>query len=536
MPLIKKFGGLVPRLPEHALNPGMAVEALDVSLRSGRLEPWRERAFLYQTAPEIVSFFMAGCCLYVWDTCVQATDYLPDYNRLFVTGRRERAEVTPLTGCASSYQYLGVPAPVTPPGVQGAEAFGEDCDARSYVYTYINGYGEESAPSPPSGQITVRDGVAVSVSGFAEPPADWGIIGLAVYRSVTGSRMEDDLKIQAPVTGYFQVAVLTGTPSGYADSLAARNLGRILETYDNRPPPFGLRHISHLNGTGTLAGVTGSQVHFSENFQPWNWPAQYDLTLPANIVNMKALDTTVFVTTDRKPFVINASNICDPDKGRPVIDVDHPLPDISNSAAVTPFGLVYGSAGGLILLKPDGAWQLLTAPWFSQKDWREIRPETLRLAYWDGFLFFTTAAAGYMLSLDSQTYQDSDTGQLSKISDRPAAMTLSPSGELLMLESGAVWQWNAGDSCRKYLWTSGPLSFAGEASPNSMKVRSGGPVFVSVKSRKHGPEYGRYVSDEKAFRLKRLGRHKDYFVTVTGKYPVEYLELGTSRTTLAAGV
>jgi hypothetical protein len=516
----------------------MAETARDVVLRNARLEPWQEKAYLYPVEPGTLSFFMTGCCLYTWPACVQATAYLPDYARLFLTGRTDRAEVTPLANCGAQYMYLGVPAPVSGPAVQGAEAYGENCDARSYVYTYVNGYGEESAPSPPSRQLTVRDGAAVTVSGFAAPPDGWGIIGIALYRSATGARVEEELSVQALQTHYFRVA--SGPElTGYTDAVLMRNLGIVLDTFDSRPPPRGLRHISHLTDTGILAGVTGSQVHFSENFQPWNWPAKYDLTLPCNIVNMGALDARVFVSTDARPFVIDASNFCEPDSAKAVGSADLALPDIScgqpHSAVITPFGFVYSSADGLILLKPDASWQILTAPWFGSSDWRKLRPDTVRLAFWEGCLFICTEAESFVLNIDTGLYGDSETGQLTTVTDRPSDMSVTAAGELIMLENGAVWQWNAGESVRPFFWTSNPIELSGETSFNVLKVKSEG-VMARIQAGGREAEFSRYVGGEKPVRLGRIGRHTSYRISLAGTNPVDYLELATMMTTLRAGV
>ena len=72
-------------------------------------------------------------------------------------------------------------------------------DARAYVYTYVNKWGEESAPSPPSNIIRVADGATVTVSGIPAPPFGYGITEVNIYRATTGFRPADG-KVQTPLT------------------------------------------------------------------------------------------------------------------------------------------------------------------------------------------------------------------------------------------------------------------------------------------------------------------------------------------------
>jgi hypothetical protein len=377
----------------------------------------------------------------------------------------------------------------------------------------------------------------VTVSGFATPPEGWGIVGMALYRTATGSRVSDEeLQNQEPVTNYFMVTMDIALTS-FTDTVLTRDLGLILTTEDDRLPPETLRHIQTINNTGILMGVTRNQVHFSNNFQPWNWPARNDITVPYNIVNACSLDTKVFVSTDAKPFIIDMSNTCDPNQLRPIQDADVPLPDIScgrpHSAIVTPFGMVYSSPDGLVLFNSQGQWSLLTAPWYSAVEWRLIRPDTAILAYWNGMIFCSTEIITFVLQIDLELYKSYDSGQLSTISDKPDDMFVTKAGELLMLEDDAIWQWNAGNTYRKYLWASAYMDFPSDISPTALKVKTKG-VTATLQA-PNGLSYTRFAG-EKPIRLGRLGRHDQYRVILEGDQPVDYLELGTATMTLGQGV
>ena len=179
------FHGIFPRITEDNLPTNSATVANDVNLRSGRLEPWRERLALAEAPESALTMHQHGCCYYTWDTCVSVAEYLPDYNSMFITGRRgypERAVFG--DNCSLTYYRLGVPKPNGTPSVSSASENGAgkvDIDlnagtegldddgklakrqenlttridsgrimtSRSYCVTYVNNFGEESAPGNP---------------------------------------------------------------------------------------------------------------------------------------------------------------------------------------------------------------------------------------------------------------------------------------------------------------------------------------------------------------------------------------------------
>lgn len=538
MPVLQSFGGIVPRVPWHRLQDNEATIAHNVKLRNGKIQAWRERKPIAMGVMDALTLYYKGCCALTWDTCVSVADYVSDYNRLYVTGRKDYPEVMVLEECNPVYYRLGVPTPEASPIVSGTESTGRDCAARSYVYTYVNIFGEESAPSMASNTVTVRDGDSVTVSGFAAPPEGYAIAEIWIYRTATGYR-DEHIKEQEPLTDFLKVAELSAGTSSYVDTVKDKSLGQVLNTREVRVPPKGLREIKYLRGTGILTGVTNNMVHFSAPYQPYNWPTEYDLTLPHNIVHAVTLDHYLFVSTDSYPYVIDGSYNCEPRRCRSVTDVDYPVPDIAcgyaHPAISTPFGMMYVSKDGIILVTSNAQFQVITSKWFSTEDWAKIRPDTARLAYWRGYLVCVTDVVSFMLEIDGDTYSDFRTGELVTISDKPVDMLLTDTGELVMLDADRlVYQWNAGDSLREYIWESRELTFGGAASPTTAKVRSFNTLFKLLTPH---PDlaYARHVTDEEPFRLGRLGRHLNYRVGFYGTGDVDFVQLGMAELTVNKG-
>lgn len=538
MPSITQFGGIVPRAAWHMLGENEATVAHDVKLRNGKLQAWRERRAVGMGHTDAVTLYYKGCCGLTWDTCVSVAPYVTDYDRLFITGHSDRPETFTLSECEPTYYWLGVPAPKTALTCSGTVTTGRDCHARSYYYTYVNRFGEESAPSPVSNVITVKDGSAVTLTGIAVPPEGYGIEEVWIYRAATAYR-DAHVKEQQPATVYLKVVELDAGVTSYTESVKDKALGPANNTEEVRMPPSDLRWINYIRGTGVLVGVTANMVHFSQPFQPYNWPAANDLTLPYNIIHMVSVGTTVFISTDGYPFVIDGSNGCEARQCRAVTDVDIPLPDIAcgypHSAIGTPFGMVYASKDGLVLVTPNGQFQILTASWFGTDEWVKLRPDTVRLAYWRGYLVCVTDMISFMLEIDGDTYHDMKLGTLTTISDKPVDMVTSDSGELLMLDEDAlIYQWDAGTAYRPYVWCSRELLINGASSPTTAKVH-GVNVTFRLLTPVDGLYYERRVVDREPFRLGRLGRHLRYRIELEGTGDVEYAHVGFSELTINEG-
>lgn len=542
---LDKFGGIVPRLAPHSLPAAAAEKAHNVKLRNGRLEPWRELCE-FATVSGTASFHSHGCCVTSWDTVVNAAEVSPDWGRFYISGRNSYLEsVTLSCKCEPSYYRLGVPAPMNPPVVTGTESCGRDTDARSYVYTYINQWYEESAPSPASDIIRVADGSAVSVTGIELPPDGYGIIGANLYRAVSGFR-DVKGKQQTKATEFLYVGTITFPSTSFNDTVLMVNLGQALETEHTRMPPEGLQNICSIESTVQLAATKKNRVYRSERFQPHNWPVKYELTLDSTIVHMVENNGRLFVSTDTVPYVIDATN-CDDTKCTPVTSLDAPLPDIScghqGSAIPTPYGMVYSSPLGVVLVSGDAKWHLLTKNWFSRDDWAKVAPETARFGFYEGFLFIITDKVSFILDIDGEPYGDLKGTELTTISDSPIAMETSSAGQLMLLIGGKVWNWNRSDKFREFLWESRELTLDGGGnnqplasmwSPASVKIRSDDVRFTLI-SPVTGDVFTRKSLGERPFRVPRVGRHMRWFVRLEGKKPVDFVDIGTATFTVNSG-
>lgn len=530
--LINTFKGCVPRKPWHRIGLGEALVAHDVNLTNGTLRPWREAKTLTQMPETAMTLAMHGCCFFSWDTCVSVAPWKPDCPRFYITGRMpypEVAVITPET-CTLEYGRLGVKTPDTTPLVS---YIGEDTDKhseyRDYVFTYVNWLGEESGPSYPSTEILVKDGSAVTVSGWEQQSAEYRITAVRIYRKTTGFRTGAE-KEPETATGYLLVIQIPITQSVYVDTRNNRSLSYALSTREVREPPANLRDIVAVEGTNILAGVVGNKIYLSLNNEPWNWPVAQEITLDDNIVHLGADENVLYATTTGKPYYIEDIMNCDERPCRPVTKADYPYPDVgcgyAHTAVVTPMGMLYASVDGLVLFNRATAPVLITEQVLSAEDWKDGNPDTVRLAYYQGCIICVSDAVSFMLLVDRSQYAVSaQYSVLTTISDKPIDLFLNKSGELIMMDAGGlVKQWNAGVTLRPYTWTTLIIVDSEHWWPAGRIGVDGSTRFI-IRG-ENTAEYSRMVTREKPFRLPRLGRNRKHTLTLEGTGEVEYLRIG----------
>lgn len=549
---IDRFGGIVPRQPEHSLHKTQATKAHNVRLRRNRLEPWREPKRLQKAPLGAYRVALHGDIPLFFSTPVSVAEISPDWARLYVTGNADYPQVIELDEKGNPTFYrLGVPQPTNAPMAVPEESIcSRASDSRSYVYTYVNRWGEESAPSNPSDPITVEDGATVTVTGLLPPPDGYGIDTINLYRTVTGAR--DLNSKQELMTDYLFVDSLPITAFAYTDEVLLSGLGPVLDSEGVCPPPEGLQNITALETVVRLCGSVDNRLYFTELFQPYNWAEKYTLTLDHTIKHIGAFHDSVFVTTDSVVYYITPPD-CNESSCATIRPFSEKLPDIGTRSLSTPYGYIFVSSAGLILLKPDLSYDILTSLWLSPEEWKQVLPHTARMGLYQNYLFIITDIVSFVLNLDRDKYSDTAGGELSTISDRPIDLITTNTGELLLLENNELRMWDAGGTFRPFFWESRELigqdgirtniTFGAarqdEArgvtwAPVSAKIHTKGTKF-SLISPVQDPAYERSVSSEAWFRLPRIGRNLWYKIRLEGIQAVDFVAMGTSNFTLNQG-
>lgn len=540
---IAMFSGIAPRIPAIRAKLGVAKVAHDVDLSAGTLQPISKNLYIQDAVEKARSIAMLGCDIITWDKCVTSTDWVPDCPRLYLTGRMPYPEVMVKDRCGGQeiYGRLGVPSGGEQPLLtyNTVPNKSEETSNRSYVYTYVNWLNEEGAPSFPSTVISVNDGDPVVVSGWEAQPEEYGVTHVKIYRSVTAFRSGEE-KAQTFSTDFQLVDTVAIDTLSYKDAKRDMYLAEVIHTKDTREPPAGLQGIITISDSNMLCGFMGNKLYFSVNREPWNWPESAELTLDYNIVHISEQEGYVYVSTNGHPYRVTVGDLCT--SGCKQVDrYDTPLPDIGcaypNGSIGTPFGMVYSSPEGLVLLSRNAQPILLTEDLLTRGQWQDMMPSTIRLGYTKGYLIFMTdqmdeSDLSCMLLLNKDLYpSNSPTYVLTTLSDSAVAMVTTNTGELLLLDDDKVYRWASAEELREYYWES--LDIYGKSFYSIGAVQLGildGVVKCCILSA--GGKSCSTITTDRSFRVARMGQQKSYTISISGTGVVEYAKIGTTKRTL----
>lgn len=192
---IKAFRGQIPRVSERLLTPNHATRALNCKITSGSLDPLAGIEQVYSTSRTIETIyryraFVNGVFADNWLTWSDDVSIVPSPNandpdgRFYFTSDSFEPRMSSYAAAISSVPYptawysLGIAAPTVAPTV--AHTGGSSTmETRSYTYTYVTVFGEESPPSPPSTLYTTHINATWNLTGLQTAPPNTGTISAA---------------------------------------------------------------------------------------------------------------------------------------------------------------------------------------------------------------------------------------------------------------------------------------------------------------------------------------------------------------------
>jgi hypothetical protein len=226
--------------------------------------------------------------------------------------------------------------------------------SRSYVYTLVNEFGEESAPSLPSDVVSGHPNASWHIAGLptTAPPNPEGLnyppaVKLNLYRTITGQTTGGNFFL---LTSFDFASSPPPDPyaDGTADFVIVNNLTLISTNFAN--PPEGLDGLIGLSG-GMIVGFTGNTVHFCEPNRPHAWPAAYDQSMQYEIVGLGVWQQSLIVLTKGFPTTMSGGT---PANMTPT-QVRVAEPCIARGSIVTDLmGVYYASQNGLVMLNYYG--------------------------------------------------------------------------------------------------------------------------------------------------------------------------------------
>ena len=280
---------------------------------------------------------------------------------------------------------LSIPAPPTAPSIEvlrngDLTVSTVTEETRIYVYTYVNGLGWESEPSPFSEQVTCLPLSVIRTYGFSTPDADLKITKFRIYRTEPGNAGETD---------FFFVDEIDAD-SAELNKEDGEPLTELCKTFGLAPFPVGGRNIITL-WNGMMACSVGRTVRYCEPNKPYAWPLQYETMLDDEVICLAKFGQRLVAVTASGTKLIDGAS---PDSMQ-----DTPgYVAIGTTAArsVVEFNksaVVYASKSGLVMVD-NGTPRIITDGILMQHQWQALGPETMVGCFYKGLYIASYIAPG----------------------------------------------------------------------------------------------------------------------------------------------
>lgn len=262
---------------------------------------------------------------------------------------------------SSGVRILGVPKPNAAPTLTEQAAGSGDDEERSYVTTWVNDRGEESAPSTAT-TITCKPGATIRVTRNASVPSGaYGLASWRIYRTVAGN--SDD---------YFYIGQAAVATAHLDTTDATLNTASTLQTEGWDMPPSNLKGLKTL-WNGMMVGFFGKALCFCEPLRPYAWPVAYQLPLDEDIVGLARVGLWLVVLTVGQPYIVTGSS---PSAMSPAV-VDFKQACVAKRGIVElGHGVAWPSPDGLAYIGANGSSALVTDGIATREDWQALNPDT----------------------------------------------------------------------------------------------------------------------------------------------------------------
>ncbi len=363
---ISAFIGERPLILPRLLPETAAQEAVNARLDDGGLTPIRKSLKTGDMADAgAVTIYRHNGGWLSWPVVVDAAPGPVAQERLYYTG-----DGAPKMRIGSNVFNLAVQRPTVALAASKTGVGAGDTQSRTYVYTYVTDFGEETAPSPESAIIDWKPGETITLSGFAAPPAGRQITKQRIYRSQTGSSG----------TYLYFIAERAASAANYVDTIAVDAFQEALPSAGWDEPPAGLTGLTVMPN-GMMAAFVGRSVYFSEPWRPHVWPQKYIMNCDSEVVALGSIGNVLVVMTKAHPYIMTGSH---PDSMQSQ-KLEANFPCINARGVVDlGFSICYPTNDGLIAVAADGSVNLVTRELFRPHDWLKLSPYTTIGAQYSG--------------------------------------------------------------------------------------------------------------------------------------------------------
>lgn len=534
--VLEAFGGIAPKINPRRLKENMAQVARNCLLEGSVLSPLPGMAATSDTvSPNAVSLYRYNnnWLAFTNDRNFARAPISNDVlQRLIISPSASEPASWPVVRSGGVSYRLGIPAPTTnaiaTPDTPPPNPNDIDAETVSYVYTFVDAWGAEGPPSPPTTSVDrIRD-TQVTVSGLAAAPVgnyNFGSGALKrIYRSNSGTAGAN----------YQYVGEVAISATWFVDNVPNDSLGEVLPSFGWIGPPddnSALYPDGPMLGVvalpnGILAGFSGNTLVLSEPYLYHAWPLEYRIAFEEKIVGIASISSGLLVATTKRPYVVTGV---------------HPSAmAVSNlnvkQGCVSKRGLVdmgkyalYPSPDGLVLVEGHNA-EVITEGLFTREQWQaRFNPTSISAYEYEGkyLAFYNNGVdppAGFMFD---------PRGGVNAFVEITAHMNAAYFDELedtlYVNDAGNIRRWAQGSTFNTYTWRSRvmlaprPTNFAAvrveavndlNTSPVTVEIWADGALRTTAVLNNSVTPYARLHSGFLA---------KAWEVVITGTNPVSHV-------------
>ena len=266
----------------------------------------------------------------------------------------------------------------------------QDISSRSYVVVFVSNWSsilEEGVPSTPTITVDVAPGDYVDLSGIPNPSGPYNITSKKIYRTA----------FDGSGSVYMLVAEIAANATTFRDTVLDKDLGEVLPSASFYQPPSDMHSLICLPN-GIMMGASNNLVCISKAYLPHAWDPLSQVALNYPIVGMGWFDNTAVALTVDNPHLITGAS---PEyMSEQEVPINHGCVS-KRSIVSTPFGVIYASPDGLVIIGPGGQNRVVTEAYMLRDEWQALDPSSIHGAmfsgYYIGFYDNGTDRGGFVL-------------------------------------------------------------------------------------------------------------------------------------------
>ncbi|MDH2997169.1 hypothetical protein A1D22_05720 [Pasteurellaceae bacterium LFhippo2] len=453
MPSLKltTFGGIAPKSQAQNLHQAMAQVAHDVDLSRGTLRPWRTDKKVSDKTGN--SIFVDKCCYLTSDNCKASYSRIDtDCCFIVASGVKDYPVIQHKdNACNERWNRLGFPIELDAPNAQFLGTLSQDFnqELRQYIYTLVDEFGFESAPSLPSEPIYAHNDQQVILSGLPTNFPTYNIAKIRLYCAVTQLDYGDP---KAEYDAHF--LLVDELDFGTANYIHQPHTvyGEECLTEEYEPPHECMTDLQYC-GNGQLGGLVGTELWLSEPLKPHAFPEAYRYGhFNGKPIRFLCGERAGYILTDEYPAVIEMESPCQSQGCRSISICEEPHPIISyQSACLYNGACFFATKDGLVMLMGSQS-KIVTTHLYTKDQWQAIAPWTMIGVVHDGYYFGFTETHSIRFKIPDNIHEEVQIETLTTLSIRPIAVYRSDQDELFFATADGIFQWNAGGDWKTFRW------------------------------------------------------------------------------------